>query len=353
MKIGILTHHTVVNFGAFWQAYALQEAVKKICPDADVKIINYIDIKHFCLNLAGWFASPGNRRKIKNWTNTYALPFTLCAERKKYMATTNLCFTAQGINNMNFDAIIVGSDEVWNYDDWKTSNRLKFGVGLNCCNLISYAPSMANSNLDNIPEYVYEGIAKFRHISARDKMTAELARKVTGNEAVMVLDPTFLGKIQTEQNTYLPSQDYILFYYCQNMPETVLEQIKEYAYSHNMKILGAGDNTYEFGQCTVNMTPFQWAEMFRHAKYVFTGTFHGAVFSILNRVPFKVYLTNPGRVAKVGSLLDFLHIDDRLIPESYVFDYQCEKDEIDYDAVYEIIEKERKRSIDFLKNALV
>lgn len=46
MKIGILTHHTVVNFGAFLQAYALQEAVKELYPDADVKIINFIHIKH-------------------------------------------------------------------------------------------------------------------------------------------------------------------------------------------------------------------------------------------------------------------------------------------------------------------
>ena len=29
MKIGILTHHFIANFGAFLQAYALQECLKR------------------------------------------------------------------------------------------------------------------------------------------------------------------------------------------------------------------------------------------------------------------------------------------------------------------------------------
>lgn len=49
------------------------------------------------------------------------------------------------------------------------------------------------------------------------------------------------------------------------------------------------------------------------ADFVFTGTFHGAVFSILNQRPFKVYLTNESRIKKVGALLRELHIPNRKI----------------------------------------
>lgn len=352
MKIGILTHHTVVNFGAFWQAFALQEAVKRLYPEAKVEIINYIDLKHFSINLAGWFLSPGNSRKISEWSNTYALPFTLKRFRKKYMDLSPLCFSVNAINKLNYDSIIIGSDEVWNYDDWKTANSIKFGLGLTCKNIISYAPSAANTNIEHIPEEIKNGLKKFSHISARDEKTAILAEQATGKKVTRVLDPTFLGEIKTEKNPFLPECDYILFYYCQNLPDKVLNQIKEYAKKYGLKILGAGENTYEYEQCTVNMTPFQWAEMFRHAKFVFTGTFHGAVFSILNKIPFKVYLTNPGRVEKVGALLSFLNIKNREIDNDYIFDLSKEINGIDYAKIYETIAVKRQESLAYLKDAL-
>lgn len=41
MKIGILTHHYVKNFGAFMQAYALTNVIKEIVPNSRVEIIDY------------------------------------------------------------------------------------------------------------------------------------------------------------------------------------------------------------------------------------------------------------------------------------------------------------------------
>lgn len=50
MKIGIITHHYIKNYGAFWQAYALQEVLKEIFSSHDVCIINYKNDKHFLAN---------------------------------------------------------------------------------------------------------------------------------------------------------------------------------------------------------------------------------------------------------------------------------------------------------------
>ena len=55
MKIGILTHHYINNFGAFLQAYALQEAVQQMYPQDEVVMINAINLKHFIINTGGWF----------------------------------------------------------------------------------------------------------------------------------------------------------------------------------------------------------------------------------------------------------------------------------------------------------
>lgn len=352
MKIGILTHHTVVNFGAFLQAYALQEAVKELYPDADVKIINFIHIKHFLINTLGWFMYYKNRQNVRHLLNIYALPFTLKRIRKKYLHLTPLCFSSSAINRMNFDAIIVGSDEVWNYGDHKSFNAIKFGQGLACKKLISYAPSIGNSDLNNIPHIVSDGLKRFNHLSARDVNTKLLAEKVTGRLITEVLDPTFLYPLKSESNPYLPKSKYILFYYCEHLPSKIKTQIFAYAAQHNLKILGAGESDRDYDQCTVNMTPFQWIEMFRHAQFVFTGTFHGVVFSILNNRQFKVYLTNKGRVAKVGALLDSLGITGRIIDEDYEFDLAAQDHEIDYNSVQAEIEKKRRVSIKYLQNAI-
>ena len=92
---------------------------------------------------------------------------------------------------MNFDAIIVGSDEVWNYGDHKSFNAIKFGQGLACKKLISYAPSIGNSDLNNIPHIVSDGLKRFNHLSARDVNTKLLAEKVTGRLMVGSINSIF------------------------------------------------------------------------------------------------------------------------------------------------------------------
>ena len=76
MKIGILTHHFIANFGAFLQAYALQEAIKREHPNDEVVIINYIHLKHFIINTGGWFRFYAGRETISEWIQKIQLPRT-------------------------------------------------------------------------------------------------------------------------------------------------------------------------------------------------------------------------------------------------------------------------------------
>ena len=148
MKIGIITHHAVVNFGAYWQACSLLKTVQALYPDSEVYIINFIQPKHLFINNVGWFLFYKNRNNVRHWNNVFRLPFTLYAERKKHMPLTKMCFTAEQINKLGLDTIIVGSDEVCNYNDSKSVSPVKFGEGLTCKNLISYAPSAGNSSIE-------------------------------------------------------------------------------------------------------------------------------------------------------------------------------------------------------------
>ena len=149
-----------------------------------------------------------------------------------------------------------------------------------------------------------------------------------------------------------PKKPYILFYYCEHLPKKIKKQIFSYAKEHGYAVYGAGECDKQYTDITVDLAPFEWVEMFRNADFVFTGTFHGAVFSILNERPFKVYLTNESRIKKVGALLRELHIPNRKIDKNFKFDLEKMRNEIDYDVVNKIIDEKREASIEYLRQVI-
>lgn len=349
MRIGILTHHYINNFGAFLQAYALCGAVAELYPDDEVEIINYINKKHFIINTLGWFRYYKNRESFESWMQKIRLPKTFGKARREDMKLSPLCLTVGDINKCNYDCIIIGSDEVWNYKDKKANQKVKFGYGLKCKKLIAYAPSVGKSDAgEELPDYVKEGIKKFDAVSARDSLTAELIERSSGKKAARVLDPTFLYRFPKAE-LKSAKKPYILFYYCEHMPESIKNYILDYAKKHGFAVYGAGECDKVYTDITVNLSPFEWVEMFRNAEFVFTGTFHGAVFSILNKKQFMVYLTNPSRIKKVGALLKELNIGDRQLNEDFHFDNSSD---IDYNAVYLKIEEQKEKSIDYIRKSI-
>ena len=112
MKIGILTHHYINNFGAFLQAYALQTALQEMYPNDEVQIIDCMNVKHFVINVGGWFRFYKNKETLSGWLQKTRLPITFAKARKKYMALTPTCYNAKDIEKLGLDYIVVGSDEV-------------------------------------------------------------------------------------------------------------------------------------------------------------------------------------------------------------------------------------------------
>lgn len=353
MKIGILTHHFIANFGAFLQAFALQEAIKREFPNDEVFIINYIHLKHFIINTGGWFRFYIGRETFGEWIQKIQLPYTFFLARHKYMNLTRRCYNANDVNCLGLDVIIVGSDEVWNFKDNKSCSGIKFGQGLKCKKLISYAPSVGNSTTNGeMPEYVIKGIQNFKAISVRDSLGQQLVKSITGKTPLKVLDPTFLVDIPSEK-VNLPNNQYILFYYAENLPEHIKNQIFDYAKEHGLAVYGAGECDRRYSAITVNLTPFQWVWMFRHARFVITGTFHGVAFSIENQRQFKVYLTQKNRIQKVNDLLKTLGINNRDIDDNFVFDIEQQGKEIDYTLVNARLKQVKEESLKFLKREIL
>ena len=356
-KIGILTHHYIHNYGAFLQGYALQETIKKLYPKDKVYMIDFIKKTHAIKNVLGWFRYNPKKDSLKSYAQKTKIPRVFTKIQKKYYNLTDRVNNANDLNNLGLDAIVVGSDEVWHFED-VANHPMKFGYGVKANKLISYAPSTGSSNVSssNIPNYIKEGMKNFTSLSSRDDNAEKLIHNVLGVDSTRVLDPTFLYEFPEYKSDfvdYIKSQKYILMYYCDKIPDCIKNEIIEYANKNRFKIFGAGEYKKWFTEAFVDINPFEWVEMFRNAQYVFTGTFHGVVFSIKSRKNFYTYLTNPSRIQKVESILKQLELENRIINnDNYKEKFNKIDESIDYSLVYRILDKEKAKSIKFIKNSI-
>lgn len=353
-KIGILTHHYIHNYGAFLQGYALQEAIKRLYPDDEVYMIDYVNVKHAVKNTLGWFRYSPQKDSFKSYCQKIKLPKIFKKTQREYYNLTKRVRNTEELNDLKLDAIVVGSDEVWNYEDI-ARHPMKFGYGVKASKLLSYAPSTGKSNVqENIPDYVKEGMKNFTGLSVRDDNSEILIKNVLGKESTRVLDPTLLYEFPEYSSKfveYIKSQKYVLMYYCDKLPVEIRNEIINYANKNGYKIFGAGEYKKWFTETFVDINAFEWVELFRNAQFVFTGTFHGAVFSIKSRKNFYCYLTNPSRVKKVNSLLKQFEIKSRVVDnDNYINMFKnIDINDINYDDVYEYIEKYKNNSLKFLK----
>lgn len=258
------------------------------------------------------------------------------------------------INKEQFDVVIIGSDEVWNTDAVGV-DKIKFGLGLEAKKIVSYAASAGSVDANSkVPDFVIEGLKKFNSISVRDYSTQNLVKKYLGFDPIIVLDPTFLYEIPfSEPKKYrdIIKKDYILVYYS-NLTDKHIKEIKNYARDNGLIIIGAGHFGKWFDYNLIDINPLEWNYLFKKAKFVITGTFHGTIFSIIHSKLFCVYPTSPNRVKKVYSLLSQLDLIERMLDKQSNI-IEILNIPIDYSTVDSKLNEMREISLEFLKNSLI
>ena len=359
MKIGILTHHYVKNFGAFMQAYALTNVIKEIVPNSRVEIIDYRVKKHEIMNSLHFF---GFKPKRGDTFCGYIDKVCLFFKHYKYEITlprSKRVYTANDINFIGYDLIIVGADEVWNFKD-VAYDSIKFGYGLKGT-LISYSACAGGSSDDSIiPNEIKEGIKNFKAISVRDKDSEKLVNVICKNQfdVMRTLDPIFLYdynlKIKSKIVKIVKVKRYILIYDC-HLTELQIKNIIEFAKKNDLNILGAGEYRKWYTSVqTENISPFEWAFLFKNAWGVITGTFHGTSFAIKYNRNFVSFLTEKNRISKVESLLDELALLKQAVykeNEKDLIPILCNP--VDYSVVNKLLNKKINDSKDYLKRSIL
>lgn len=287
MKIGIITLYDAPNYGAYWQAKALENYIgKKLGYEVCFIKTNARNDKIEILRRIYNFRKHCDLRVLFLEIKKIML---FKKEQKKFNVVKNN-------NTLDLQAYIFGSDEIWNFASKRNRKKSIFwGEGLEKNRYkISYAPSINSTSIEMIKSHKSaEYLKMFDAISVRDMYSKETLEEVLEKEVVVVLDPTLLVDNEfffLKEKKGLINEEIILIYsYGENFDKNLIIQIQEEAKKYKCKLLSIG---MYFEWCDYNLccTPEEFLGYVHQAKMVITDTFHGSVFSMIYKKNVSIIL---------------------------------------------------------------
>lgn len=355
-RVGILTFHTALNYGAVLQTYALQNFLKENGIEND--IIDY-QCPYIEKCYRPFFVSDGQiinsivrgilfghiiRKKRRNFNNFVNSRLSLS---KKVYNTSDM-------NNIKGDYtyFITGSDQVWSPVS-AGFDEMYFLPFADKNQKYSYAASIGTSELSNEQKLLFEQRLKdYELISVREENAKSLLTEMNLTKEIEVnVDPTLLLRKESwealiSKNEF--TEPYLLIFNVEK-PINDVEFAKKIAKNNNLKVVYINERTIKKDSDIIYkeaVSPEEFLSLFAHAEMVVTNSFHGTVFSIIFQKQFFVELDNKKlRNMRVESLLEQLGVKDREISENYI---EKLPDVPSWEQVENILEKERKKSLNYL-----
>lgn len=267
------------------------------------------------------------------------------------------------------DCFCAGSDQIWNYDISFIENMFLPFVNKDK-KLISFATSFGHKNdktPNNAKHRIRKYLSRFDNISVREQFDVDILKNNYNIDSTLVFEPVFCvdKKIYTDlaKNSKFNEKEKYLLAYILDPNDKKREFIEAYAKQLNLKVINILDgvqfkreqNKILLGLPNVleNVTAEDFIKAFMNASFVISDSFHGTAFSIIFNKTF-IAIGNPDRgFERFIDLLGRLNLLDRLITslDSITIDKNFLKP-IDYSKTNKIIEKESKKSLEWLKNAV-
>ena len=253
------------------------------------------------------------------------------------------------------DAVfLAGSDQIWNPKKLNPIFFLSFAHHRKC---ISYAASMGDTEVPNEKkEQIRKWLHSFQRISVREKACVGSLQELCERELTVHIDPTFLVDVEFWRNIERPypiRQPYILLYmlYWDKACKKKIMSLKRrtglpvYAICPDVSRVYADHYIFDVG-----IEEFIW--LIDHAEYVITSSFHGVALSIQFQKRFATVINKalPSRFENLSETLSIPIVD---------IDNLDNLDNLDettagwnYDVISRKILSERKRSLEYLKEAI-
>lgn len=375
MKVGIISMQRVCNKGSFLQAYGLKKMIESL--GHEVVFVDYHvgrsltastkdKVRYGILLIRNLF--------IEFFTNVKCLRVFLPKEMRniaskrdeyRHLTLPMLGITDKKHYNTKVDALVIGSDEVFNCTQINPEVGFSpeiFGANANASKVLSYAASFGNTTLQKLHDFgkadELEGyFEKFSAISVRDRNSAEVIKALIGKEPELNLDPVLMYDFMSNIEKTCTKKNFIIVYaYRARITDEEAKEIVDFAHSQGKKLISVSGEM-DFCDEHFKGDPFEGLDLYRNADYVITDTFHGTIFSVINRKKFVTLIreskgSSYGNQEKLQDLLYRLGLQSRAF--SHGDEVLSDKllPDINYDKVFKIIEKEREHTMKYLREQL-
>ena len=280
-RVNIITFYNAKNHGAFLQAYALMKFLR----------INGYDVSF-----------KGMKIEHEKVEDEYISQLNSILEESQKLFPLDW-------SNDDYDISIVGSDEVFNFNN-RTYSKFPYfnGSNLDSERIISYAASIGAANYKKLilkHFFKYCNLRKFDAISVRDKRTEAFVKYFYKKNIYVDVDPTLL--VNFDSDMIIPKfRNYVLVY-TYGMKNEHIQYIKRFAKEKGLEIVATGAYC---SWCEKNLavSPFEWVGLVKYADYIFTSTFHGTIFSLKYQKQFVALVDN---AKKVKELLEMFGLSER------------------------------------------
>ena len=342
LKLGILTFHRGYNCGAFLQALYLSRVLSSL--GVEVKIINYESRKSKKNEIKHLFRTKNPKYLFQN-----IIKFLKFHSARKQFVLTKFSTNLEDIlREEQFDAVIFGSDEIWNYQNAVSGLDLNFFGSLSFdVPKIAYAVSFGDVRKEKpLNRDIKDRLLQFKNISVRDNNSKEI---LTNNNigSVVVSDPTMI--LEKKINNHISRKNKFILVYATFLSSEIVKEIKKFARRKSLKILCICYHVPGLS-CNLGIGPFDFEYLFENAEYILTNTLHGTLFSIRNKKKFCVVF-NEYRRNKLENIIADYDIE-YLTDENFSNLETMLEREINYELIFSRVAKNRDLSIRFLKDAL-
>lgn len=355
-KIGILTFHRALSYGANLQAYGLQNFMFKL--GIDNEIVDY-RCKYMIEHYQKVFRkTKGNKLKGFAWN---LLSAKSVIQKKKNTTDfvekhLNLShpYDENNIKEANnlYRAFVTGSDQVWS-PTCVGFDPVYFLTFADSAKKYSYAASIATDTIpENLKDEFIRRVSDFSSCSLREKSGANLVKNLSGKDAFVSIDPSMLLKREDWDklcSDNAPNEPYILLFTVPK-PKNLVNYALELAEKHNCKVLFLNNFSRKIKHERLTyidpVSNNDFISLIKNAKYVCTNSFHGNAFSLLYHKNFVVETdTLAKKNIRSESLMLSLGLKSRILSTENKPDID---DNTDWDKIDRLIDEERERSKKYL-----
>lgn len=318
MKIGILTFHRALNYGAVLQCYALQNTLEK--EGYEVEIVDYRQahteiiyspfsfsqlfniLRHGNLKSALVYIIQIHKRIVKkrcfsSFSHTY-----LHMSNKVFLSGDSIC---------GYDSYVIGSDQLWNQFCTGGYEPVYWGDFDGSKAKIAYAISTNVPMLNHFKnDELWKNLKRFYYISCRELEVADYLHNVTGLPIDVTIDPTLLmdKKEWIKMVDISNSQEKYVLIYSVRGELNILRNMAYHVAGDNMKVI----------EIDCEVTPHGFVSLIYHANCIITSSFHATVFSVIMNKPFWSVKYGDNHDARYVNFLSNVCLQSQLVAKDFI-----------------------------------